>query len=169
MGVIMNNKEAEPEALPDSEVWADSDEEFNPDISDDEFYGGKPEVSENSEISALRRLHAKRGYLDGLSNSKEESLQEGFDKGYPLGALIGIEVGKIISKLQFISTMNGIDSTLKDKAKDQLEIAKSELMIQKVLNRKYFDDALSLQDDTHSLLQRWKIQVNELINQTKLQ
>ncbi len=169
MGVIMGKKEVQDQEISDSEIWADSDEEFRPNVPDDEFYGEKSGVLENSEISALRRVHAKKGYLDGLSTAKEDSLQEGFDKGYPLGASIGIDVGKVISKLQFISTMNEIDPKLKDQAKTYLESAKEELLIQKVLNRRYFDGDLKLPEDVHSLLQRWKSDIDDLQTQIKLQ
>lgn len=169
MGVIMTTKEAETQSLSDSDIWGNSDDEYKPNIAEDEFYGEKPDIAENSEISALRRIHAKQGYLEGLSSAKEESLQEGFDKGYPSGAQIGIAVGKILGKLQFISTISDLDPQVKSQARRLLTEAKNELMIQKVLNRKHFDDGLSLPDDNHLLVQRWEQTVNELTNGIGLQ
>lgn len=162
MGVIMTTKEAETQSLSDSDIWADSDDEYKPNIVDDEFYGEKPDIAENSEISALRRVHAKQGYLEGLSSAKEESLQEGFDKGYPLGAHIGVAVGKILGKLQFISTMPDLDPQIKGQARRALEEAKTELMIQRVLNRRHLEDELTLANDNHVLIQHWEQKVNEL-------
>jgi len=163
MGVIPRNEETETSSLSDGDIWADSDEEFTPKVADDDFYGAKPQAPESTETAALRRVHAKKGYLDGLSTSKEESLQEGFDQGYPLGAHVGMEIGKIIGKLQYLSTMTNVDQRFRDEAKCKIEIAKSELLIQKVLHRKYFTDEVNLPNDQHSLIERWKTEVDQLI------
>jgi flagellar biosynthesis/type III secretory pathway protein FliH len=163
-----------PEVLSDSEIWADSDDEVvnkgnngqsvsNDDDDDDEFYGVKPDVPENSDIAALRRIHAKQGYLAGLSSQKEESLQKGFDEGYPVGADLGIQVGKILGCLQILSVHSNLE--VSNKAKDLLKSAQNELGIKKVLNKRYFDDDMNI--ETHPLIIHWNEETQSLIQLIK--
>ncbi|CCH40995.1 hypothetical protein BN7_532 [Wickerhamomyces ciferrii] len=164
----MEFKKKDEEVLSDGDIWADSDEDdYKPTIDEDEYYGVKHDGVEDSETAALRRQHAKKGYLDGLSTSKEDSLQEGFDKGYPMGAEIGIFVGKMIGQLQIIKALENIDDDIKKRANVLLVEARNELTIQKVLNRKYFDDDLNLPNEIHTLLQRWKSQCDDLFDDIK--
>ncbi|KAK6201614.1 uncharacterized protein RJT21DRAFT_36436 [Scheffersomyces amazonensis] len=90
----------------------------------------------------IKRIHEKQGYLDGLSRAKEESLQQGFDEGFPQGAEFGIIVGKIMGKLKLF------------KDDDLFNQARKELNITKVLDKKYFNDDLTLTTD-HQVLQKW--------------
>ncbi|KAJ5965811.1 hypothetical protein N7481_012525 [Penicillium waksmanii] len=53
-----------------------------------------------SESPALRRQHVTAGYRDGVSASKGEHVQEGFDAGYPVGAQLGMRAGTILGILE---------------------------------------------------------------------
>lgn len=87
------------------------------------------------------RTHYKQGYVDGITNAKETSLQDGFDDGFPKGAELGIEVGRILSKLK--------------QSNDEFNEAKKELNITNVLNMKYFDDGFNLIKSSHELIVKY--------------
>lgn len=106
----------------------------------DDIWGDDDEmVTANADI---KRSHEKQGYLDGLSNAKESSLQGGFDEAFPQGAQVGIAVGKILA----IVNSSGDDDLFKQ--------AKKELNITKILDRKYFDADLQIQRE-HEVLVKW--------------
>ncbi|CDR39960.1 CYFA0S04e00936g1_1 [Cyberlindnera fabianii] len=152
--------------ISDDDIWASDGGEFHPNVDDGDFYGERTDRPENAEIAAVRRVHAKQGYLAGLSSAKEESLQQGFDEGYPSGAIIGLEVGKILGTLQLLSSFNGVAGT---KAKELLSTAKTELHIKKVLHRRYFDDNVQLPEEGHTVVNKWKIEVEQLVKQQRLE
>jgi hypothetical protein len=67
--------------------------------------------SEPSDLPALRRQHVTAGYRDGISASKAENVQEGFDGGYPVGTQFGLRVGTILGILEgVIKGLQGRDS-----------------------------------------------------------
>lgn len=53
-----------------------------------------------SDLPALRRQHVTAGYRDGVSVSKGEHVQEGFDAGFPIGAQLGMRAGTILGILE---------------------------------------------------------------------
>ncbi|KAE8372635.1 hypothetical protein BDV26DRAFT_273807 [Aspergillus bertholletiae] len=55
---------------------------------------------EPSELPYLRRQHVTAGYRDGVSASKTEHVQSGFDAGFPIGAQLGMRAGTIIGILE---------------------------------------------------------------------
>ncbi|KAK1144759.1 Essential protein Yae1, N terminal [Aspergillus melleus] len=55
---------------------------------------------EPSELPFLRRQHVTAGYRDGISTSKGEHVQEGFDAGFPVGAQLGMRAGTVIGILE---------------------------------------------------------------------
>ncbi|KAJ5768120.1 hypothetical protein N7533_000703 [Penicillium manginii] len=57
-------------------------------------------TADPSESPALRRQHVTAGYRDGVSASKGEHVQEGFDAGYPVGAQLGMRAGTILGILE---------------------------------------------------------------------
>lgn len=115
---------------------------------EDDIWGDEEDVNgtliQNREIE---RTHHKQGYLDGLSNAKELSLQDGFDEGFPSGAKLGIEVGRILSILLCYD-------------KNLFEQCKKELGINKVLDKKYFDEDLNILN--HELINKWQNIANDL-------
>lgn len=56
-----------------------------------------------SDLPALRRQHVTAGYRDGVSTSKGEHVQEGFDAGFPVGAQLGMRAGTILGILEGIA------------------------------------------------------------------
>lgn len=56
-----------------------------------------------SDLPALRRQHVTAGYRDGVSTSKGEHVQEGFDAGFPVGAQLGMRAGTILGILEGIT------------------------------------------------------------------
>ncbi|OGM47828.1 essential protein Yae1 [Aspergillus bombycis] len=56
--------------------------------------------SEPSELPSLRRQHVTAGYRDGVSASKTEHVQSGFDAGFPVGAQLGMRAGTILGILE---------------------------------------------------------------------
>ncbi|KAK7680688.1 hypothetical protein QCA50_016256 [Cerrena zonata] len=69
----------------DDDVWADDDEAG---------YSMK-----DQSTADLKRIHTKQGYLDGLTQAQESGLQQGFDEAFPKGAQLGIEVGRLLSRI----------------------------------------------------------------------
>ncbi|KAH3675833.1 hypothetical protein WICMUC_002479 [Wickerhamomyces mucosus] len=154
---------ASDDHLSSDDIWESSDEEFVSRVPDEEFYGKKPESKENNDISSLRRIHAKQGYLAGLSSKKEETLQEGFDAGYPEGGELGIAIGEIVGSLHYFVSLPLDDDKLEEGRK-LLERVKKELHIKKVLNDLYFDEDLRLKEGKHPLITKWEKLVNELLD-----
>lgn len=59
-----------------------------------------PSHADPSDIPRLRATHSTAGYRAGISASKTEFLQPGFDEGYSLGATFGIRVGYLLGVLE---------------------------------------------------------------------
>lgn len=103
------------------------------------------------DLNKLRDNHNKRGYLDGITHSREANLQSGFDEGFPAGAKLGMEVGKLVGLLQGLANKYG------DQDKSLLEdfnTIQEDLRINKVLTKTHFDANLNLQGE-HSLIVKW--------------
>ncbi|ANZ74994.1 BA75_02609T0 [Komagataella pastoris] len=129
----------------DDDIWGD--EELH-EASTEDNYGLETPLKEHVNTSALRRKHAKAGYLDGIGAAENHGLQDAFDEGYPMGAAIGSRIGQIIGTLYSKSNT------------ELLEKAKAELQISKVLDSKYFDGNVNLIDDT--LLTKWEAKLVNL-------
>lgn len=87
----------------------------------------------------LKRAHVNSGYLDGLTQAQESSLQAGFDNGFPTGADLGKRVGRILALAL---------------GSPDLARARTELNIAKVLDQKFFSDELEAQ--SHPLIEEWE-------------
>lgn len=120
------------------DVWESDNAESSPEISLD--------------TKKLRENHSKRGYLDGVTKSKDTNLQEGFDNGFPTGASLGLQVGRLLGTLQALVSKYGDEN---DILLEDFKIAQSELHIQKVLTKSMFDPDLNLQKE-HMLIKRWR-------------
>lgn len=101
---------------------------------DDDIWGD----GEATQTPAVKRIHTKQGYVDGLAHAQESSLQAGFDEGYGAGAELGVAVGSILAK------------TWGTPAYDE---ARRELVITNVLSRQWFDNDLCMKE--HALIQKW--------------
>lgn len=64
---------------------------------------------EPSELPSLRRQHVTAGYRDGISASKAEHVQHGFDAGFPVGAQLGMRAGTILGIIEGV--MKGSESS----------------------------------------------------------
>lgn len=67
-------------------------------------------TTEPSDLPSLRRQHVTAGYRDGVSTSKGEHVQRGFDAGFPVGAQLGMRAGTILG------IMEGITRGLEDRS-----------------------------------------------------
>ncbi|CDK24110.1 unnamed protein product [Kuraishia capsulata CBS 1993] len=114
------------------DVW--SDDEFNFTPNSKETYGNVETTHMN--INSLRQVHGKRGYLDGVSQSKESTIQEGFDSGFGIGLRIADQVGFVLGVLQFQATVDPAHYG------EVYESAKVELNIQDLLKISSFDESL---------------------------
>lgn len=135
----------------DDDIWSDDDTKLIP---------------ENDII----RSHYKKGYVDGITQAKESSLQQGFDDGYPEGAKLGIKVGEILANLinQCKDRNRQGDDDDDDDDDEQLvrfNEAKKELNIVNVLKKSYFDEDLNLKksndnketdESYHELINKWE-------------
>jgi hypothetical protein len=99
-----------------------------------------------SDIPKLRSIHVTAGYREGISSSKNEKIQQGFDEGYALGAEIGYQVGWILGVLEGT------------KAGQLLKRAQEELDVKNLFSPQYF------QEDG---LWRWHIDVDENHNASR--
>ncbi|KAI9374076.1 hypothetical protein BJX61DRAFT_499965 [Aspergillus egyptiacus] len=80
-----------------------------PDTSLDDIFGSSPPdhhqpqppaTAEPSELPSLRRQHVTAGYRDGISASKAQHVQRGFDAGFPVGAQLGMRAGTILGIIE---------------------------------------------------------------------
>lgn len=132
--ISTKNTLAENEDSDVDDIWGDDDIEELPNSTAD-----------------IKRKHEKQGYLEGITNAKESSLQGGFDDLFPKGAQLGITVGNILGELHSYN-----DPEL-------FERAKSELNISQVLHKKYFDEGLELKNNPeHEVIAKWKKIVQNL-------
>lgn len=60
-------------------------------------------TNEPSDLPSLRRQHVTAGYREGISTSKGEHVQRGFDAGFPVGAQLGMRAGTILGILEGIT------------------------------------------------------------------
>ncbi|PRT55036.1 Uncharacterized protein YAE1 [Wickerhamiella sorbophila] len=103
---------------------------------------------EPGQLAKIKRDHTNAGYLDGITRSKEQSLQGGFDEGYPEGAAMGLEVGRIIGYFQGQGLRD-----IEKKAFDELSEAS-------LFNSQYYNaDATPNFQGTHPLIKKWQDRV----------
>lgn len=94
-----------------------------------------------SDLPSRQRAHNTDAYREGLSNSKGQYVQEGFDEGYSLGANLGQRVGYILGVLQgILNALPKHEEQPKKEARDMLSLAERELTIQELLGQKFVDE-----------------------------
>lgn len=120
------------------------------DVWESDTDDGSEEIS--FDVRKLRENHNKRGYFDGITHSKETNLQQGFDEGFPTGALLGMQVGKLIGTLQALVSKYGDRD---EQLADDFQVAQIELRISKVLTKSMFDPNLDVMGQ-HQLIAKWK-------------
>lgn len=102
--------------------------------------------SEPSDIPRLRSTHVTNGYRDGISSSKDQALQPGFDEAYPLGAILGLRAGYILGVLEGLCSSyrsgegTGQAGTREDgkRSKELLLQARGELSIDTLFGKEYW-------------------------------
>jgi hypothetical protein len=93
-----------------------------------------------SDLPSRQRALDTDAYREGLSNSKSQFVQEGFDEGYALGADIGQRVGYILGVLQgLVAALRGHDELRWKEAKTLWDQAQTELAIGEVMGQKWID------------------------------
>ena len=87
---------------------------------------------EPSEIPRLRATHVTAGYREGISASKDQALQPGFDEGYPLGAIMGLRVGYILGTLEglYAAQRQKERKRGQDKAGEEAEVVRMQVLLQ---------------------------------------
>jgi hypothetical protein len=94
-----------------------------------------------SDLPSRQRALDTDAYREGLSNSKGQSVQEGFDEGYSLGADIGQRVGYILGVLRgLVAALRGHDEVRWKEAKALWDEAQKELAIGEVMGQKWIDE-----------------------------
>ena len=107
-----------------------------------------------SDIPRLRSVHVTNGYREGLSASKEQHVQAGFDEGYALGAELGMKVGWLMGVLEGVSKavgggggapatgsddgQDGDGRVSRDEARRELVLAEEELAMRRLFGEEFF-------------------------------
>ncbi|CCE65997.1 hypothetical protein TPHA_0O00250 [Tetrapisispora phaffii CBS 4417] len=134
----------------------------------DDVWGSDNSEDDNQhqyDISKLKTIHNDRGYLDGITSSKETNLQDGFNAGFPNGSNLGYRVGKILGTLQSLSYIlnnqetSGKESGFSQSVRQDLVDAQQELKINKVLIKSLFDNNLDLTENSHDILEKWESKI----------
>jgi hypothetical protein len=138
--------------------------------------------SERSDIPRLRSVHVTSGYRDGISVSKAEHVQQGFDEGFSLGATIGIKSGFLLGVLEGIVRAVQYSADIAAEAKEEVIAkfitARQELGLQSLFGREWFgedgiwkfevkedaDGEVTFRDvaDAHPLVAKWVAEVEVL-------
>jgi len=148
---------------------------------DDDFAAERTNTHEVSDIPRLRSRHVTEGYREGIAESKEKFIQEGFDEGYSLGAELGLQAGwclgvlegvcKALDKMQANGGKQSQANTEAEGKPDELfKNAQDEMQMQKLFDPAYFGsdgiwlyDVPGLEDETtfrqvaiaHPVLSKW--------------
>lgn len=94
-----------------------------------------------SDFPSRQRALDTDAYREGLSNSKAQYVQEGFDEGFSLGANLGLLVGYILGALQgFSAALQGHDEARWKEAKMLYEGAQKELAIEMLLGQTWINE-----------------------------
>ncbi|ODQ63315.1 hypothetical protein NADFUDRAFT_8805, partial [Nadsonia fulvescens var. elongata DSM 6958] len=108
-------------------------------------------------LKKVHRDHHTPGYLEGITKSKAEMLQPGFNTGYPIGGQIGKQVGYIIGVLQ------GLGLT------EEEELARAEFSVENLLKRVddsntgfWDENADPIWEGIHPVIAKWIDRVEAL-------
>lgn len=125
---------------------------------DEDFAAERINAHEVSDIPRLRSRHVTEGYREGIAESKEKFIQEGFDEGYSLGAELGLQAGWCLGVLEGVckaldkAQANGgkqsqADSQTEAKPDELFKRAQEEMQMQKLFDPAYFgSDGIWLYD-----------------------
>lgn len=123
-----------------------------------ELTADRANASEVSDIPRLRSRHVTEGYREGIAESKEKFIQEGFDEGYSLGAELGLKAGWCLGVLEGVCKALGkvqtgsgkqVQADLESdfKPEELFKRAQDELQMQNLFDPAYFgSDGIWLYD-----------------------
>ncbi|CAF9909064.1 Essential protein Yae1, N terminal [Imshaugia aleurites] len=138
-----------------------------------------PTAADPSDILRLRSTHSTAGYRDGISISKDRSLQSGFDEGYSLGAVFGLRVGYILGALEGLCSAHLQESEERKALKQLVKNAREHLAIEKLFGREWWgedgtwkyevqgtEEEVTFREvvDSHPLVKRWVERVDQELN-----
>jgi hypothetical protein len=134
-----------------------------------------------SDIRRLQTEHTTAGYREGITVSKESSLQAGFDEGFSLGASVGMRAGQILGLLEGINeAVRGLNDADSSKLAELTKQAHEELSTQGLFTPEYWSEdgnwkyevtlAAGAEDvvfsdvaDAHPLVRKWTKIVDEQV------
>ncbi|KAH8726821.1 hypothetical protein GQ44DRAFT_704861 [Phaeosphaeriaceae sp. PMI808] len=94
-----------------------------------------------SDLPSRQRALDTDAYREGLSVSKGQYVQEGFDEGYSLGANLGVRVGFICGVLQgFVESWKGHNEQIYQETKKVYDAARKELAIEELLGQNWVNE-----------------------------
>ncbi|KAF9776177.1 hypothetical protein IL306_005675 [Fusarium sp. DS 682] len=146
----------------------------------------QPGITHPSDIRRLQTEHTTAGYREGITVSKESSLQAGFDEGFSLGASVGMRAGQILGLLEGINeAVRGLNDADSSKIAELAKQANQELSTQALFTSEYWSEdgtwkykvtpAAGAEDvvfsdvaDAHPLLRKWTKIVDEQITVWKI-
>lgn len=111
-------------------------------LFDDIWSDTEPNFAEtlNPDLVKLKNNQFNRGYLDGITNSKNTQLQSGFNSTFGIGSEIGLLSGKIVGLLTFLRLIIKDNPQL---IKDIDTLINKNFKISVILSKKNFNDDLS--------------------------
>ncbi|KAG9588388.1 essential protein-like protein Yae1, partial [Aureobasidium melanogenum] len=138
--------------------------------------------SERSDIPRLRSVHVTSGYRDGISVSKAEHVQHGFDEGFSLGAVIGMKAGFLLGVFEgvvrAIQSSASISKQVKEDVIAKFVKAREDLGLQSLFGREWFgedgiwkfevegkdEEEVTFRDVAHAhpVVGKWTTEVEEL-------
>lgn len=96
-----------------------------------------------SDMRRLETEYTTAGYREGVSVSKEKTVQVGFDEGFSLGATIGLSAGLLLGALEgivdAIKSQGGGDDGRVIQARELLTEAQGELSATKIFSPDYWE------------------------------
>lgn len=131
-----------------------------------------------SDLPSRQRALDTDAYREGLSNSKGQYVQEGFDEGYSLGANLGLRVGYILGVLQgFVAAWKGYDEAIYTEVNTLFQAAQEQLALQELFGKEWIDEegvwkwnVTGVEEDPtlrevagqHPVVQKWVGTIDEL-------
>ncbi|KAF5017833.1 hypothetical protein F66182_10204 [Fusarium sp. NRRL 66182] len=131
-----------------------------------------------SDIHRLQTEHTTAGYREGITVSKESSLQAGFDEGFSLGASIGLKAGQLVGLLEAIAeAVRTLDNQDARRVMELTTKAREELGTESIFKPDYWaedgnwkfevpgvDDVVFADvADAHPLVKKWTAVVEEQV------
>ena len=99
-----------------------------------------PTTADPSDIPRLRGTHSTAGYRAGISTSKEQTLQAGFDEGYSLGAFFGLRVGYLLGALEGLYVAHSQESEGRTRLAQLGKEAREQLTLEKIFGREWWGE-----------------------------